>query len=394
MSEAARGPRTRRRRRVLLALGIALVVVAILLAVLLRATAVTYPGPFRDTTVDATGTATLLADPVTLAPLAQPTPLPLHLQRRVHTLDTLGGTVVVERDDAQSIAGLPPVRFVQRYTVDDTTLRNVPGPTAFAYTPADAVDRASAYSVAFPFGAGAGPYAVWNDEVGQAVTFNRAGTAGVDGRTLVRYRGVVDAADLQPALTAQLVAAGLPSTTTYKDLAPRLAAAGVDVNFLNTVTNELGAADKAAVTGLESSIPLTYQLRSDVSLLVEPRTGTIVSLDHVDETVSARPDIPGIGRLYAILVKPGDPNTQADRTTAAAVLAKLLNAPPVLPVLATSYTQAPASVGALAAQAGRWADEILVLTIVVPIVIGVLGLVLCLVARLSARRGRRVSSEE
>src|SRR5438874_2452249 len=138
MSDAAPGPRTRaRRRRILLALGVALVVVAILLAALLRAT-VSYPGPFRDTTVDAAGTATLLADPVTLAPLAQPTPLPLHLQRRVHTVDTSGGTVVVEKDDALGIADLPPVRIEQRYTVDDTTLRNVPGPTAFAYTPGNA----------------------------------------------------------------------------------------------------------------------------------------------------------------------------------------------------------------------------------------------------------------
>ena len=53
---------------------------------------------FRDTTVHATGTATLLVDPATLLPLPPPgRPLPLDLQRRVHTVDTVGRTVSSRR---------------------------------------------------------------------------------------------------------------------------------------------------------------------------------------------------------------------------------------------------------------------------------------------------------
>lgn len=399
MSEAAR---TRLRRRGLLAVGIAVIAVAVLMAFVLRSTLMTYPGDgLRDTTVEATGTATLLVEPVTLAPAAQPAQgYPLKLQRRVHTLDTVDDTVVVERDDAQNIADLPPLQFVQRYTVDDTTLRNVATPSAaYAYSPSAPVDRAPAYSVAFPFGAGEGPYAVWNDEVGQPIVYNQTGTTTVDGRTLARYRGVLDHADIQQALLTRLTTAGLPSTTTLKALTPYLMAAGVDLNSFTTVVKpQLTIDDQGFVdqllSGLQKApIPLAYELSADTQLLVEPRTGTIVSMDRVDETISARPDVTGLGRLYAILTQPTYA-TRPDVAAAATSLTQLLNAPPKIKMITESYAQTPPSVAALTASAGRWADQIVALTIVVPIVVGVLGLLLCVAAVWRGRRRRRVEVEE
>jgi hypothetical protein len=390
MSEAVR---TRLPRRGLLAVGIVLVVVAVLLAFVLPTTLMTYPGDgFRDTTVEATGTATLLVEPVTLAPAAQPAQgYPFKLQRRVHTLDAVDHTVVVEQDDAQSIANLPPLQFVQRYTIDDTTLRNVASSSAYAYSPAAPVDRAPAYSVAFPFGAGAGPYAVWNDQVGQPIVYNQTGTASVNGRTLVRYRGVLDHADIQEALRTQLTAAGLPSTTTLKALTPYLAAAGVDVNnFAAVVKPQLTTDDQGFVdqllTGLQKGpIPLAYELSADTQLLVEPHTGVIVSMDRVDETLSARPDVAGIGRLYAVLTQPTYASNP-DVVAAATSFARLLAAPPKIKVIGESYAQTPSSVAALTSSAGRWADQIVALTIIVPIVVGILGLLLCLAALWRGRK--------
>jgi hypothetical protein len=300
----------------------------------------------------------------------------------VRTLDTVGGTAVVEADDALSIDNLPPQRFVHRYTIDEGSVRNVATSTpAFAFTPANQVDRSPAYSVAFPFSAGAGPYTVWNDEAGRPVTYTSVERTTVDGLGVTRYHGVLDDAPLPPGLVDQLAPEGLAATTTFNQLRPQLIAAGVDVDrFVNVALRQLDPPDQQAVNAvLAAPIPLRYGLTVDSQLLVEPWTGTIVSRDHVDETLSQRPDIAGIGRVYAIITQPKYA-AKNDVTTAAADLARLLGTPPTTTLFRESYTQTAPSVAAVADAAGRWANRIIWLTIVLPIVVGVLGLLLCLAA--------------
>ena len=387
---APRRFRSARRARMLLVTGVVLVVVALALPALLRATAVTYPGgDFRDTTVHATGTATPAVDPATLLPLAQPgRALPLDLQRRVRTLDTVGGIAVVQQDDLRSVAGLPPLRFTQRYTVDHSTLRNVASAQAYAYTPGTAVDRSPAYSVAFPFGAGAGPYPVWDDAVGQPVTFTFVDKADVGGLGVNRYHGVLDGADVQPALLAGLAPEGLPTTLTFEQLKPQLRAAGVNVDqFVNVALRQLDPPDQQAVNALLAApIPLRYQVSADSTLLVEPWTGAVVALEKLDETLTERPDVAGIGRIYAIVTQ-DKYAAKPDVTSAATDLARLFGAPPTTKLLTESLAQTPPSVAATAAAAGAWANQIIVLTVVLPIVVGVLGLLAVVAAWWVRRRG-------
>lgn len=386
-------PRFRRQAaRALFALGVVLIVVAIVLPTVLRTTAASYPdSAFRDTTIHATGTATLLVDPATLLPAAQPgRALPLDLQRRVHTIDTVGDTVVVQEDDTQAIANLAPQRFVQRYTVNNTTLQNVATPQAYAYTPGTPAYRAPAYSVAFPFSADTRPYPLWNNEVGQPVTYTYDGKTTVDGLGLNRYHGVLDNTDLQPALLTQLAPEGLPSTMTFDQLKPQLTANGVNIaQLVNVALRQLEQPDQQAVnTLLAAPIPLTYQLSADSQLLVEPWTGTIVSLDRIDETITERPDFAGIGRIYAIITQ-DKYATKPDVTAAAAELAQLFSAPPTTKLLAETYSQTPPSVATIADSANAWANRIILLTIVIPIVVGVIGLLLILAALWTQRRERR-----
>lgn len=391
-----RAPVRRRRARALFVLGVALIVVAAALAILLRATVVTYPDDaFRDTTVQATGTATLLVDPATLLPVAAPgRTLPLDLQRRVHTVGTAGGTVIVEEDDALSIAGLPPQRFVQRFTVDGNTARNLATAQAYAYTPDNVVDRSPAYSVAFPFSAGTGTYPVWSDETGQPVTYTYVEKTTVDGLGVNRYHGVLDSTDLTPALLAQLTQDGLPSTMTFDQLKPQLAADGVNIDgFVNVALRQLEQPDQQAVNALLAApVPLAYQLSADSQLLVEPRTGAIVSVDRVDKTITERPEFSGIGRIYAIITQ-DKYATKPAVTAAAADLARLIGAPPTTKLLTESYSQTPPSVTATAAAAKSWANRIILLTITVPIVVGVLGLLVIVAAWWTQGRERRRSRE-
>ena len=394
MSDATprfRAPGRSRGARALFVVGVVLILVALTLPALLRETAITYPdSAFRDTTVHAIGTATLLVDPATLLPLPPPgRPLPLDLQRRVHTVDTVGHTVVVQEDDTLSIGGLPPQRLSSRHTIDDTTLRNVASAQAYAYTPGNVVDRAPAYSVAFPFSSGTGAYPVWSDEVGQPIAYTYVEKTDVGTLGVNRYHAVLDGTDLQPAFLAQLAAEGLPSTMTFDQLKPQLAAAGVNVDeFVNVALRQLEQPDQQAVNALLAGpIPLTYQLSGDSRLLVEPRTGTIVSLDGVDHTLTEHPDFSGIGRIYAVISQ--DKYAAKPAVAAAAAdLAHLLGAPPTTRLLTESYSQTPPSVDAVAADAASWAKRIVLLTVTLPVVLGILGLLLVLAAAWMRRRRR------
>lgn len=389
MSDLTTRPRA---LRPVLVLGIVLIVIGLALPTVLRGTVVTYPGDaFQDTTVHATGTASLLIDPATLAPQAQPgRALPVDLQRRVHTLNTVDGTAIVEADDALGIDNLPPQHFVQRYTIDKTTARNVVSSSpAFAFTPPNIVDRSPAYTVSFPFNAGMGPYSVWVDEVGQSIPYTYVGAGSIDGLRVNRYRGVLADGPLQPAFLNQLASEGLAPTATFSQLRPQLIAAGVDVDqFINVALRQLDPPDQQAVTAaLAMPIPLDYRLAIDSQLSVEPWTGTIVSQDHVDEAVSERPDFAGIGRIYAIITQ-DKYAAKHDVTAAAADLARLLGTPPTTKLITETYVQTAPSTADVAAKAGQWADRIVLLTVILPIVLGVVGLLMCLTAGWLLRRRR------
>ena len=120
-------------------------------------------------------------------------------------------------------------------------------------------------------------------------------------------------------------------------------------------------------------------LTTTVELLVYPKTGTIVSLESVDQTLAMRPDIVGLGRVLAIMSQPKYADTLV--ATVAGQLANLVIAPPTTPVLTQHYTQQQdqQSVAAVAAVAKSRGDDIDTLTVTIPLIVGLVGLVLILV---------------
>jgi hypothetical protein len=373
----------------ILAAGVVLAVAGIVLPFILGAAFVSYPGGPVDQSTRATGMYTLLVNPATLAP-QPPQSQPMSLERHLRTVETTGDTVIVQQDDSEKIGPLPALVFSQRYAIDQGSVRNVANPQAYAYTPGNTVDRSPAYSVNLPLSTGNGPYLLWDDATGQAYPLTAQGSVTRDGLRLLRFHGHLAGVRVSPAFLTVLAPLGLPATATLTDLTPQLTAAGIDVTqLLSGPLRQLESTDQNVVKSIINA-PMTvgYLLTTDVTLLVAPQTGTIVSLDQVSQTLAMRPEIAGIGRVMAILTQ-AKYAAKPDVVAAAAEVAKLIAAPPTTPLFTVSYAQTPQSVASVAAFAKSRGNDIDTLTVTIPLIVGLVGLVLILAALAELTWGRR-----
>jgi hypothetical protein len=387
--DRAHHPARRRAAQTILAVGVVLAVAGIVLPFILGAAFVSYPGGPVDQSTRATGMYTLLVNPGTLAP-QPPQSQPMSLERHLRTVETSGDTVIIQQDDLEKIGPLPPLVFSQRYAIDQGSVRNVASPQAYAYMPGNPVDRSPAYSVNLPLGTGNGPYLFWDDATGQAYPVTAQGSVTRDGLRLLRFHGHLTGARVSPAFLTALAPLGLPATATLTDLTPQLMAAGVDVTqLLSGPLRQLDSTDQNVVKGIvNAAMTVGYLLTTDVTLLVDPKTGTIVSLDHVSQTLAMRPEIAGIGRVLAILSQ-AKYATKPDVVAAAAQVAKLITTPPTTSLFTVSYAQTPQSAASVATFAKSRGNDIDMLTITIPLIVGLVGLVLILVTVAELTWGRR-----
>ena len=191
----------------------------------------------------------------------------------------------------------------------------------------------------------------------------------------------------------QLSSQGIPKFLTPAQTAAQLKARGADPAVLEAaVLPQLSAVDSATGKSiLAQNVPLKYTLDIHTTFLVEPRTGAIVGLDRINQTLYATPDIQGIGRIQTILNKPQYAKNAVVQS-AAAIIGKLVQKPPVTRVFNITYSQLPASVDDLAKFAKSRADKITIAKVVLPagilglgIVVGLIGLVLGLLNRRKTR---------
>jgi len=382
----------RTRSKVLIAIGAALAVLAGIWALLGPGQLVKYPNDLDKTAV-ATGKVTLFLHPGTGIPYASPQVLPLTINRRLHVVSSNGSQAVVKEDSVEKIGPLPQQDLQQQYVIDRSSLKNLHSSQSYAYTAANQVNRSPAYSINLPFDTGAGPYQIWKNEVGRSYTFRQQGASFTrDGVTLIPLQGELTNAPAQAYYLAELRSLGLPTSTTIQRLAPQLAALGLDpAQLTTTLLPKLTPADRSAIqSALAQPIALRYLVSVKTRLLVEPTTGAIVSLDKIDQTLSAQPQFSGLTQIAAVLNQPQYRTSPVVRTVGA-TLAKLATSAPTVKVFNINYGQTPASVANIASYANSKADSIDTVKTRIPLAILLLG-ALCAAIGLTIwlldRRGR------
>ena len=332
------------------ALGVVLLATAALWLLFAPGVLVKYPDDLNKTAV-AKGTVSVYVDPETGAPAPAPQTLPLSIERNLRVVESTGSEAVVLETSTEQIGPQAPLELRHQYVIDRSSLKNLGDPHAYAYTPANVADRSGAYSINLPFSTGDGPYSVWKNETGTSYAFRQSGEEiERHGLTLRPMTGRIDSAIATDAYIEQLAGQGIRKEATVEQLAPQI---GIDPAVVTEqLLPALSSADRASVQALLAApVPIQYFVSVDTRLLVEPTTGAIVSLDHIEQTLSALPDLSGLAGLPALLSKP----QYADEEVVQATLQTVKGLTGALPVavMKFEYGQTPASVADIAATPSR-----------------------------------------
>jgi hypothetical protein len=355
------------------AVGLVLLAAAAVWLLLAPGALVKYPDDLNKTAV-AKGTITVYVDPATGAPLPAPQRAPLAIRRNLRVVSSTGSEATVQETSSEQIGARPAQKLLQRYVVDRSSLKNRADPQAYAYTPRNITDRSGVYSINLPFATGDGPYPIWKNETATTYQFQKSGAdLELYGLTLKPMIGRLPRTRASQAYIAQLAPEGIRSEMTIAQLAPQLQSMGIDPQALaGQLLPALTAPDRAAAQKLLAApVPIKYFVAADTRLLVEPTTGAIVSLDGIDQTLSALPDLTGLARLGAILSKPQYASNEAVQGTLSA-LKGLEGALPVA-MMRLKYSQTPASVADIAAYTKDKAGAVRTVETTIPLLLSLLG---------------------
>ena len=332
-----------------------------------------------DITPKYTGTMKLFVDPATATPLATPQEMVLNIQRHIDAdAEASSASRVVVKETITQQAGPLNTTTQNVYVMDRRTLKNVGDDRAYAYDPANVVDRSGAYRLNLPMGTDAdGKYTIYKNEIGGTYTMQpntATPTTETEGLTLANFTGSAKDVPLSPAYLASLgKAIRLPETLTPTQLATILKTRGIDLPAtLASIAPALAPADAAALNQLAAQpVKLQYVTSFDGRAGVDRRTGIQVDVSSTD-TIAAKPVLGAASELQALLARYSTaPAVQA----AMPVLQGLLNAP-AIPVAEFSYNQTRASVAEVADEARSERNAIFVARAAVPYGLLAVGIVL------------------
>ena len=317
------------------------------------------------------GTFTVLVDPTTAAPLAQPVVLPLTVDRHIEAVgDESGASLVVVKETIRQQAGtLLDVTQTNQYVMDRSTVENVADSRAFAFDPANVVDRSGAYRLNLPFDTKTDEtYTIYKNEIDstyQIAADPETSKGEIDGLGVSYFVANVDEAPVSDAYLAELSkAVPLPTSLTLDQMKPQLLAAGIDVDaVLGALTPVLTPEDTAALANFAAQpIGLDYVISFKGRMAVEPVTGADVQVG-VAESVGVHPQVTNLPALLEVLGHyPNVPEAVAAGTS----LQKLV-AGPAVPLFQYSYNQTPASVADVVDQAGSMRQQVLLAKVWLPL---------------------------
>ncbi len=324
------------------------------------------------------GTFTVLVDPTTSAPLAEPMVLPLTVDRHIEAVgDESGASLVVVRETIRQRAGdLLDVTQTNQYVMDRSTLKNVADDRAFAFDPANVVDRAGAYRLNLPFDTSTNQtYEIYKNEIDgtyHIAADTQTPTGSIDGVDVSYFLASVNEAPISDAYLAELSkAVPLPTSLTLDQMKPQLLVSGIDVDaVLAALAPSLTPDDTATLAKFAGeSIGLDYVLSFGGRMAVEPVTGADVQV-AVNESVGVRPQVTNMPALLEVL---GHYPDVPEAVAAGTALDKLVNGP-AIPVFTYSYEQTPASVSDVAAKASSMRHQVLLAKVWLPLGLAVAAL--------------------
>jgi Porin PorA len=320
------------------AVGVVLIALALVIEFIVAPIATQLPGS-TNLPVTYSGTGTLLNS----AALASgdtkhviASNVPITVDRQVKVTSVHGGTAIVA-DDLTIHAGSETLPNDHNYALDRTTLEGVAPPSGIAVEPS-----VGALSSAFPIGpqASTSAYRFYDSTTRNIVPVDYTGHATRQGRAVnvytissvgpVKDPGLLKT--LPPSLPKKLIAS----------LAPVLPAA---------VRAEITPGTLAA---LPDPVPLSYTGTTHITAYVDEQTGV-----PIDETISEQ-----------VVVN-------------VAAAARTLS---LVPVLALDFHVTPASMQYLAHKASTSGELLTVIELIVPLVLGLIGVVLIVIAILRRRR--------
>lgn len=327
-----------------------------------------------------TGTFVVFVDQSTGAPLAQPTTLPLTIQRQIKGIPRATGAHVALVDEVNTIA-MGPLTTVQEniYALNRRTMKNVSDKQAVTWKAGNVVDRSGSYYLTLPMNVPSkgASYNMWNQNSAGTETITNASpaTGKLSGTNVVFLKG-----DLTPTPVASyeleaLKAQGFPIQLTGAQLASQLQGAGIDLTAATTALSKvLTPAEMTSLAGvLTQPVPLQYYSYGTGQIAVEPKTGAIVQLSGIVDGISVKPVLASLSPALAILTA-----HQSDPTVAA--LLKTFTAAasaPAQSVYELRYNQTPSSVAKDAADARHQANQVTLATVVLPR--GIYGVTMVLV---------------
>lgn len=326
------------------------------------------------------GTATVSADPSTLAPLAKPMVFPLQVDRTVKVVSGSYSLAVVDETVKLRFAGTTQTD-TYRYVMDRRSMQLVTSPESYALGDKTArMTPAGMFRINLELGAnGTRSYKLYAPETNSASVgvptgpAHRSAAAGVD---VVRFDTTLDA-PLAPYYLASIQKSGFPAQLTAAQAAAQLQAKGVNTTELvRQVTPFLSGTQLSQLQqALAQPVPLSYHYFQKGWVDVEPATGAVISSSS-REGVSAAPDLSGLHQLVTALAPLGN----LSEVKALSSAYTTLSAAGQQPALTMDFTQTPASVASAAALAQDQARLMALVRWQLPLGLGVLGLLALLVA--------------
>jgi len=338
------------------------------------------------------GTFTVLVNPTTAAPLAEPMVLPLTVDRHIEAVgDESGASTVVVRETIRQQAGdLLDVTQTNQYVMDRSTLKNVADDRAFAFDPANVVDRSGAYRLNLPFDTSADKtYPIYKNEIDatyQLAADTQTPKGKVEGLDVTYFVANVDEAPLSHAYLAELSkAVPLPTSLTLDQMKPQLLAAGIDVDAVVAALAPVLTPEDAATLAKFAAEPigLDYVISFSGRMAVEPVTGADVQV-AVAESVGARPQVTNLPVLLDLL---GHYPNVPEAVAAGTKLNDLVGGP-AIPLFKYNYDQTPASVADVAHDVSSMRHQVLLAKVWVPLALAAVALLSLIVGAIIFVRRR------